>query len=359
MSNASPLVEDTQSAPDIAAENDNKSIHSVSDDQLAPLKQRIKEFTVPHLGIAMREFSLAILGYFAIAATAIFAFKAASWGLFAACIIAGGFFLVKLFTIQHDCGHSSFFKKEIWNRRLGRFISLFTIVPFAGWKREHNIHHSVIANIDLHDVGEIHVLTVDQYKASHWLKKLQYRIYRNPLFLIFTTPLLYYFIRQRYPVSLQKHLVMSAVLNNLFIVVLYAGLSWALGWQAVLATLVGSVYVAGVLGVFLFYVQHQFEDMVWFETKDWTFEKAAIAGSSFVKLPWLINWLSGSIGYHHIHHYNSRVPSYKLKQAYAALPELRENKPLNIIAAIKALNLKLWSTQKQKMVGWKELKLAS
>ncbi len=355
MSNASSLQK-TSSPPVIEAENDNHSIHPVSETLELTLKQRIKPFAVPHLGKALSEFSLALSGYALLAGGAIWAFKSSYWLAFAALIIVAGLFLVKLFTIQHDCGHSSFFKKEIWNRRLGRIISLFTIVPFAGWKREHNIHHSQIANLDLHDTGEIMVMTVKEYLQAPWYKKLRYRIYRNPLFLIFTTPILYYFIRQRYPINLQKHLVLSAVLNNIFVIALYAGLSWLVGWQAVLATLVLSVYVAGVAGVFLFYVQHQFEDMVWFEAKDWDFEKAAITGSSFFKMPWLLNWLTGSIGYHHIHHYNSRVPSYNLKKAYAAIPEMRENKPLHFWGAVKALNLKLWCKEQQKMVSWSILK---
>ena len=355
MSNVSPLPT-TSSPPVIEAENDNQSIHPVTETTGLTLKQRIQPFAVPHLGKALSEFSLALSGYLLLAAGAIWAFKSSNWTAFAAFIIVAGLFLVKLFTIQHDCGHSSFFKKEIWNRRLGRIISLLTIVPFAGWKREHNIHHSQIANLDLHDTGEIMVMTVKEYVAAPWYKKLQYRIYRNPLFLIFTTPILYYFVRQRYPINLQKHLVLSAVLNNIFVIAFYAGLSWLIGWQAVLATLVLSVYVAGVAGVFLFYVQHQFEDMVWFEAKDWDFEKAAIAGSSFFKMPWLLNWLTGSIGYHHIHHYNSRVPSYNLKKAYAALPEMRENKPLSFWSAVKALNLKLWCIEQQKMVTWSALK---
>jgi omega-6 fatty acid desaturase (delta-12 desaturase) len=319
------------------------------------LKQKARQFAIPHLGKALSGLSVTLLGYFIFAGGALWSFHHEIWFAFTVFIFLASFFLVKLFTIQHDCGHGSFFKKSSWNTAVGRFISLFTLVPFAGWKREHNIHHANVAHLEKHSIGEVMVvMTVDEYRNASTLRKLYYRIYCTPFFLLTITPILYYFFRQRYPIILQKPLILSSVLNNLFIVLFYSLLSWFLGWQIVIVTLVLCVYFAGVVGIFLFYVQHQFEDMVWYDTKSWQFETAAIHSSSFLKLPKLLDWLTGSIGYHHIHHYNSRIPSYRLKEAYTAISEFNEKKPVNFWQAIQAFKLKLWSIDRQKMISWKE-----
>lgn len=325
--------------------------------EISSLKQKARQFAVPLLGKALSELSLAFLGYLIFVGGALWFFYHEVWFAFIPFIFLASLFLVKLFTIQHDCGHGSFFKKNNWNRNVGRFISLFTIVPFAGWKREHNIHHSHVAHLDKHYTGEvIVVMSVDEYRKASILSKLYYRIYSNPFFLFVITPILYYFIRQRYPIILQKAFILSSVLNNLFVVLFYSLLSWLLGWQVVIITLVLCIYFAGVVGVFLFYIQHHFEEMMWYNTESWHFETAALHGSSFLKLPTVLNWFTGSIGYHHIHHYNSRIPSYRLKEAYSAIPEFNKKRPIQFWKAVQAFNLKLWSVNKQKMISWKEYK---
>src|ERR1051326_6681500 len=273
--------------------------------------------------------------------------------------LAGGV-LVRLFIIQHDCGHGSFFKSRKANDILGFITGVLTFVPYYHWRWEHSLHHATSGDLDRRGMGDIWTLTVQEYLESSRWQRFAYRLARNPIVLFVIAPLFMFVIRQRFPKAQasprERH---SVYWTNLAIFGLGAVLSWVFGLEAYVLIQLMVVSVAGSAGVWLFYVQHQFEGVYWERGEDWDYATAALRGSSFYKLPKILQWFSGSIGFHHIHHLSPRIPNYRLEKCHRSEPLFQTVKPITLFASLKSLTFRLWDEQRHKLVGFDALRLAA
>jgi acyl-lipid omega-6 desaturase (Delta-12 desaturase) len=280
-----------------------------------------------------------------------------SWWLVVPLAILAGAFTVRIFIIFHDCGHGSYFKSRRANDIVGFIAGMLTFTPYYHWRWEHNIHHASSGHLDKRGVGDIWTLTVQEYlDASRW-KKFAYRLARNPFILFVIAPLYLFLIKQRFPAKnanlRERH---SVAWMNLAIVSMAVGLSYIFGLKAYLLIQLIILMVAGASGVWLFYVQHQFEDVYWERGDDWSYTKAALEGSSFYKLPKILQWFSGNIGFHHIHHLSARIPNYNLERCHDADPLFQTVKPITLLASFKSFTFRLWDEQRRKLVGFGHLR---
>jgi len=280
-----------------------------------------------------------------------------SWWLVVPMAILAGAFLVRIFIIFHDCGHGSYFKSRGANDLVGFIAGVLTFTPYYHWRWEHNIHHASSGHLDKRGVGDIWTLTVQEYlEASRW-KKFSYRLARNPFILFVIAPLYLFLFRQRISSSdaskRERHSVWAM---NLAILAMAVSLSLVFGWKAYLLIQLIVLMVAGSAGVWLFYVQHQFEGVYWERGNDWDFTAAALQGSSFYKLPKILQWFSGNIGFHHIHHLSSRIPNYHLESCHRADPLFQKVKPVTLFASLKSLTFRLWDERERRLVSYSHLK---
>jgi omega-6 fatty acid desaturase (delta-12 desaturase) len=280
-----------------------------------------------------------------------------SWWLAAPLIVLAGGFLVRLFIIHHDCGHGSFFKSRAANNILGFITGVLTFTPYHQWRWEHALHHATSGDLDRRGVGDIWTLTVQEYlEASRW-KKFAYRLARNPFILFVLAPLYIFIIKHRFPnPKANRRERWSVYWTNLGILVLAVGLSLVFGFKAFLLIQLGATAVAGSLGVWLFYVQHQFEGVYWGRGEEWDYATAALQGSSFYKLPKVLQWFSGNIGFHHVHHLSARIPNYHLEKCHESEPLFQTVKPITLLASLKCFSYRLWDEQQKRLIGYRALR---
>jgi len=267
-----------------------------------------------------------------------------------------GAFLVRLFILQHDCGHRSFFRSRRANDVVGMFLSLLTFTPYHCWRREHAVHHATSGDLDRRGLGgEIETMTVREYQQAGRWRRFGYRLYRSPLVLLVIGPVLHFVIRQRFAFDLPKtwkHERLSVYLTNLAIGGLTLLMVWLLGWRTLLLIHGPVVVVASSLGVWMFYVQHQYEEAYWRSHDGWDYVAAALAGSSHYHLPRVLQWFTANIGLHHLHHLDSRIPNYLLPKCLADHPELQAECSLSLAASFSCLSLKLWDEDQGRLVGF-------
>jgi acyl-lipid omega-6 desaturase (Delta-12 desaturase) len=280
-----------------------------------------------------------------------------SWWLVVPLAVLAAGFVVRIFIIFHDCGHGSYFKSSRANDIVGFIAGVLTLTPYYHWRWEHNIHHASSGHLDKRGIGDIWTMTVQEYlEASRW-KRFSYRLARNPFVLFIMAPLYLFLIRQRFPSpNANKRERHSVYWMNLGILGMVAGLSFLLGLKAYLLIQLIITAVAGAAGVWLFYVQHQFEDVYWERGENWDYTKAALEGSSFYKLPKILQWFSGNIGFHHIHHLSARIPNYNLERCHDADPLFQQVKPITLPGSLKSVTFRLWDEQRRKLVGFSHLK---
>lgn len=269
-------------------------------------------------------------------------------------------FLVRLFIIQHDCGHGSFFKSRKWNDRVGFLAGIFTLVPYYHWRKMHAIHHANAGKLeDMRGVGDFYTMTVDEYFASSKWRQLGYRIYRNTFFLIGLVPFFAFVVGYRFPFKMTKEKGWdkerrSVYWTNLGILIV-AGLAiWAVGLKSFLMVQIPVTYLATSIGAWFFFVQHQYEDAYWAKEDEWSYVDAALKGSSYYKLPRVLQWFTGNIGFHHIHHLSPRVPNYKLEECYNADPLFQEVNELTIRSSFSTLALGLWDEKEERLISFRE-----
>ncbi|MFC3125406.1 fatty acid desaturase [Pseudoroseomonas globiformis] len=269
-----------------------------------------------------------------------------------------GLLIVRLFVIQHDCGHRSFFRNTTACDWTGRVLSLFTLTPYGYWRRDHNKHHATSGDLDRRGSGDVDTLTVREYNGSGWRAKLQYRLYRHPVVLLGFGPAWQFLLRYRLPIGLGKvqrgRMVGSILLHNAALMAFFCGLAWFLGPVAVATVWLPAVMAASTVGVWLFYVQHQFEGTYWERHMEWSFVDAALSGCSYYRLPRWMHWLTGNIGYHHIHHLSSRIPNYRLASVFAEVPELREAPSIGLIESLRCAQLALWCEDRRRLVSFRD-----
>ncbi|WP_077212926.1 fatty acid desaturase [Bacillus dakarensis] len=269
-------------------------------------------------------------------------------------IIAAGF-LVRIFIIFHDCTHHSFFKSRRANRIVGTAMGVLTLFPFDQWGHEHSIHHATSGNLDKRGTGDIWTLTVEEYLAAPLSIRLAYRFYRNPLVMFGLGPFYQFLLMNRFNrKGAKKKERNNTYLTNILIVALAALLSWAVGWQSFLFIQGFIFFLSGSVGIWLFYVQHTFEDSYFEEDQEWEYVKAAVEGSSFYKLPKFFQFLTGNIGFHHVHHLSPRVPNYKLEEAHKNTPPLQNVPTISLLTSLKSLRFRLWDEKSKNFVSFKE-----
>ena len=273
--------------------------------------------------------------------------------------VLAGAFMVRMFIIFHDCGHGSFFKSKTANAVVGVITGVLTLTPYYQWRWEHAIHHSSAGDLDRRGIGDVWTLTVEEYlQASRW-KKFAYRLARNPLVLFVLAPLVLFLFLNRVPNwRAPRRERMSVHWTNLAVLVIAGGLIWAFGFKAYLIIQLTVLLVAGSSGVWLFYVQHQFEGVYWERNESWDYVTAALQGSSFYKLPKVLQWFSGNIGFHHIHHLSPRIPNYNLEKCHKAEPLFQAVKPVTLLGSLKSFTFRLWDEQRHRLVGYAHLKTA-
>jgi omega-6 fatty acid desaturase (delta-12 desaturase) len=265
-------------------------------------------------------------------------------------------FMVRSFIIFHDCGHGSFFRSKKANDLMGIFTGIINFTPYYRWRHEHAIHHATAGDLDRRGTGDIYTMTVKEYIDAPWWKKFGYRTMRNPFNMFVIGPLLVFVIVNRLPApNLGKRELASVWWTNLALAVIIGLMCWLIGWQTYLMIQLPVMTLAMASGVWLFYVQHNFDPTYWEHQKEWEFAKAGLDGSSFYKLPTILQWFTGNIGFHHIHHLSPKIPNYKLPQCH------KENsifhvKPMTLGFSLKSLRLRLWDEENKIMVGWNILK---
>ena len=323
-------------------------------------KAIIKEFTKPRIGIASWQlinsvgvYVLLWVGmYFLLQIDALW-----KWGIIAPIAIISGALLVRVFIIFHDCGHFSFFKSKKLNNFWGFITGTLAFTPYQHWRWEHSVHHAHNGHLGRRGVGDIWTMTVEEYLASSSKKRFLYRLGRNPLVLFVIGPMFTFMITHRFPLPEAKLKEKISVLySNLAIAAMVLVLGYSFGWMNYLIITLTVMTVASTCGVWLFYVQHQFEDTYWEDAENWDYFKAAVYGSSFYKLPKLLQWFSGNIGYHHIHHLSSKIPNYNLEKCHKSHDMFKEVKPLTFWKSFKCVNFRLWDEENMKLITFRQLR---
>lgn len=271
-------------------------------------------------------------------------------------VFAAGF-LTRIFIIFHDCTHHSFFKNRRANRIVGTIMGVLTLFPFDQWGHEHSVHHATSGNLDKRGTGDIWTLTVDEYLAAPFKVRFAYRFYRNPIVMFGLGPIYVFLLKNRFNrKGARKKEKNNTYLTNALIFVLAALLCLAVGWQSFLLVQ-GSIFmISGSIGIWLFYVQHTFEDSYFEENEEWEYVLAAVEGSSFYKLPKLMQFLTGNIGYHHVHHLSPRVPNYKLEMAHNNTQPLENVPTITLATSLRSLRFRLWDEESKNFIGFKDIK---
>jgi len=280
-----------------------------------------------------------------------------SWWLTVPLAVLAGAFLVRVFIIFHDCGHGSFFRSDAANHIVGAITGVLTFTPYFHWRWEHAIHHRSAGHLDRRGTGDVWTMTVQEYlEATRW-KRFAYRLARNPFVLFVVAPLLLFLVRERVPrLSAPARERYSVHWTNLALGLLATALIWVFGLKAYLIIQLTVLMTAATAGVWLFYVQHQFEGVYWERGHDWDYAEAALKGSSFYELPKVLQWFSGSIGFHHIHHLGPRIPNYRLEKCHREEPLFQTVKAVTLLSSLKCFTFRLWDEQQHKLVGFRHLR---
>jgi omega-6 fatty acid desaturase (delta-12 desaturase) len=282
------------------------------------------------------------------------------WFALSLAIPAAGF-LVRLFMIQHDCGHGSFFRHRLTNDWIGRIIGVLTLTPYGFWRRTHAMHHASSGNLDRRGIGDVDTLTVDEYRTRSIWGRLRYRLYRHPLVMFGIGPAYLFILRNRLPIGMMRggwRPWASTMETNLAITLIAATLVWFIGIKAFLLVHVPIMLLAASVGVWLFYVQHQFERTTWENDSEWNLHQAALHGSSHYDLPAFLRWFTANIGVHHVHHLCSRIPYYRLPRVLRENPELRGVSRLTLLESVRCVRLVLWDKTQRRLVPFHDVRAA-
>ncbi|MFZ1681120.1 MAG: fatty acid desaturase [Rhizobiaceae bacterium] len=297
------------------------------------------------------------LAVFAALWLAMWGLSLVSYWLVALALLPASFFLVRLFILQHDCGHAALFSSRAANDWVGRALGVLTLTPYDWWKHNHALHHASSGNLDKRGIGDVDTLTVEEYRMRGWLGRLAYRVYRHPLVLFVIGPVYLFVLQHRLPVGAFRGGAapwVSTMSTNAGIAVLAVALVLVFGWQTLVLIHLPLTILGATIGVWFFYVQHQFNPTFWAHAKGWERAEAALHGSSFYDLPKPLMWLTGNIGIHHVHHLASRIPFFRLPDALRDFPELRSVGRLTFLDSLKCVRLALWDEKSGRMVTFRE-----
>ncbi|MFD1334503.1 fatty acid desaturase [Oceanobacillus iheyensis] len=328
----------------------------MSKQKQAQLRKSVSAFAKSDKRTSIIQLINSILPFFLLWFLAYQSLSISIWLSLGVSVIAAGF-VVRIFIIFHDCTHMSFFKNAKANRIVGTITGIITHFAFEKWKRDHAIHHATSSNLDKRGTGDVWVMTVDEYTEASFWGRLSYRLYRNPIIMFGLGPAYLFLISNRFNRKGAKRKERwNTYLINFSIVAIYGLLIWAIGWQAFLIVQLPILFIAGAAGIWLFYVQHQFEDSYFENEDEWDYVKAAVDGSSYYKLPKAIEWITGSIGYHHVHHLSPRVPNYHLEKAHESTPPLHKATTITLLTSLQSLRFRLYDENSKSFVSFKQFK---
>ena len=270
--------------------------------------------------------------------------------------IPAGALLIRMFIILHDCGHGSFVSSPFWRQVIGNVLGVLTFTAFSDWRRSHGIHHATSGNLDRRGIGDVWTMTFEEYAASSPSRRLWYRIFRNPFVMFGVGPFFSFVLRHRLPTrGSSRNQVVSVIITDAVIAGILLAATLTIGIKAYLLIQMPIMLLGGAGGVWLFYIQHQFDPSYWARTEEWQSMDAALRGSSYYKLPRILQWISGNIGLHHIHHLRPRIPNYNLQDCLNATPELQLPDPLYFWPSLKSVRLKVWDEKRKLLLTLKEM----
>jgi acyl-lipid omega-6 desaturase (Delta-12 desaturase) len=321
--------------------------------------QALNDYAQPRLGRSLLDVATSVVPYVALTALMFLMIGGFGFWIVLLAVPAAGF-LVRTFVVFHDCAHGSLLPSKRANRHLGRFLGLFVLAPFARWRHDHAVHHGSSGDLDRRGVGDIVTLTISEYEQRSWTGRLTYRLIRSPLVMFGLGPIVAMIIGPRIATRSQRPRLRHSVLaTDCVLVAAATGLCWLVGWKHVLIVWGPSAMLAGSIGIWLFYVQHQFEDAYWRHSDNWSYTDAALCGSSYLRLPRVLQFFTGNIGLHHVHHLNARIPNYNLQRAHDETPALHDVPTLSLLDGLRAVRLKLWDDERARLVTFMQAKAAA
>jgi omega-6 fatty acid desaturase (delta-12 desaturase) len=324
-----------------------------------PGRQIAARYSEPRLSRSLFDVVTSIVAYLALSVVLYLTLGVSVLLTIALVVLTAGF-LVRTFVVFHDCGHGSLFSSRRANRLVGRLAALLVLSPYERWRHDHAVHHGSSGDLERRGVGDIVTLTVDEYRARSRGGRLAYRLTRSPLVMFGIGPIVAMVIGPRIATRSQRpRLRNSVIATDACVFVIAAVLCWLIGWERLLLVWAPSALLAGSIGIWLFYVQHQFEDAYWQSSTDWDYTEAALRGSSYLKLPRLLEFFTGHIGLHHVHHLNARIPNYNLQRAHRENAIFHQVPTLSLLDGLRAVNLKLWDPDRGKLVSFAQARETS
>ncbi|MGF7031340.1 omega-6 fatty acid desaturase (delta-12 desaturase) [Paenibacillus mucilaginosus] len=324
---------------------------------IAELKKKVAPYEQTDTKASIRQLLNTVVPMLLLWYGAYLSLSVSFWLTLPIAVVTAGF-VVRTFIIFHDCCHQSFFKSRLANDTLGFILGVITLCPYQQWKNSHSIHHATSSNLDKRGIGDIWIMTVEEYAAAPLWLRLSYRFYRHPLVMFGLGPIFVFLFQYRFNRKGAKSKErIDTYMTNVVLVSLYALMIWLIGWQAFVMVQLPVMFVSGLLGIWLFYVQHQFEDSYFEHEEEWSYVKAAVEGSSYYKLPKVLQWITGNIGFHHVHHLSPKVPNYNLEKAHNATPPLQKATTITLRTSFQSLKFKLWDEQAKNFISFREMKL--
>ncbi len=311
-------------------------------------------YAEPRLGRSLLDLGTSVVPYLGLLVAMTFALRVSVW-LLLVLVVPAAAFLIRTFIVFHDCTHGSFLRSRRANDTLGAVLGVLVWLPYRGWQHEHAVHHATAGDLDRRGVGDIATLTVSEYQALSPRRKVAYRLFRNPLVMFGLGWLFVLMLKPRFvPRGARPRIRRSVLGTNLALALVVAASCLAIGWRDYLLVQGPVLVVAGAVGVWLFYVQHQFEDTYWQAHADWRYDYAALAGSSYLKLPGVLRFFTGNIGFHHVHHLSVGIPNYNLQAAHNGTDRLQTVPELTLQQGLRATKLKLWDERRGRLVTFRE-----
>jgi omega-6 fatty acid desaturase (delta-12 desaturase) len=323
-------------------------------DSLGSWRGVLDAYAEPRLGRSLLDLGTSVVPYLALLVAMAFALHASVW-LSLVLVVPASAFLIRTFIVFHDCTHGSFMRSRRANDMLGVALGLLVWLPYRGWQHEHAVHHATAGDLDRRGVGDIVTLTVTEYQALPSWRRISYRLFRNPLVMFGLGWLFVFVLKPRFVPGGSRPRVRNSVLaTNLVLALMVAALFLTIGWRDYLLVQGPVFVVSGAVGGWLFYVQHQFEDTYWQAHADWRYDHAALAGSSYLKLPGVLRFFTGNIGFHHVHHLSVGIPNYNLQAAHNGTDRLQTVPQLTLRQGLRATRLKLWDERRGRLVTFRE-----
>ncbi len=323
------------------------------DDLHRTWKQLVAPYQKPQTRASLWQLANSVVPYLALWAAGYHLLAVSYWLTLATSVLAAGF-LVRIFIIFHDCGHGSFFASRRANDAVGFITGVLTFTPYFDWRREHALHHATAGDLDRRGLGDVATMTVEEYRQASVWRRIAYRLYRNPLFLLGVGPLWVFLVKQRFPRKASgPRERLSVHLTNLALLAVGAILTLTIGFKSLVLVQLPILAIGGAAGLWLFYVQHQFEQVYWARGSQRDFVAAALRGSSFYQLPRVLQWFTGNIGFHHIHHLSPRIPNYLLERCHREQPALQQVHRLTLRSSLRSLRLRLFDEATGRMVSFR------